>query len=206
MPAVPESQPRPPLLVVVSGPSGVGKDAALDQLKLMDRPWHFAVTATTRPPRPSEQDGLDYIFLSPEGFLAMRARQELLECAEVYGRWYGIPRSQVTRGLKAGKDVILKTDVQGAETIRRLVPQGVFIFMIPASWHELRDRLSSRRTESDSEVELRLDVARSEAARVNEFEYRVVNRDGGLAEAVAAIDGIIAAEKNRVKPRDPVVI
>ena len=206
MPAVPESQPRPPLLVVVSGPSGVGKDAALDQLKLMDRPWHFAVTATTRPPRPSEQDGSDYIFLAPDAFLAMRERQELLECAEVYGRWYGVPRAQVTKGLEAGRDVILKTDVQGAETIRQLVPQGVFIFMLPASWQELRERLSSRRTESVSEVELRLDVARSEAARVNEFEYRVVNRDGGLAEAVAAIDGIISAEKNRVIPRGPVVI
>ena len=206
MPAVPESQPRPPLLVVVSGPSGVGKDAALDRLKLMDRPWHFAVTATTRPPRPSEQDGLNYIFLEPGTFLAMKARQEFLESAEVYGRWYGVPRSQVARGLDAGKDVILKTDVQGAETIRRLVPQGVFIFMLPASWQELRERLSTRKTETDAEVELRLDIARSEAARVNEFEYRVVNRDGGLAQTVAAIDGIISAEKNRVKPRDPVVI
>jgi guanylate kinase len=172
----------------------------------MDRPWHFAVTATTRPPRPSEQYGLNYIFLEPGKFLAMKQRQEFLESAEVYGRWYGVPRSQVAKGLEAGKDVILKTDVQGAGTIRRLVPQGVFIFMLPASWQELRERLSTRKTETDAEVELRLDIARSEAARVNEFEYRVVNRDGGLAQTVAAIDGIISAEKNRVKPRDPVVI
>ena len=206
MSAVPESQPRPPLLVVVSGLSGVGKDAALDQLKLKDRPWHFAVTATTRPPRPSERDGLEYIFLDVDAFLAMKERGEFLECAEVYGRWYGVPRIQVAMGLEAGKDVIVKTDVQGAETIRRLVPQGVFIFLLPASWEELRQRLSMRNTESESEVELRLDTARAEAARVNEFEYRVVNRDGGLAQAVAEIDGIISAEKNRVKPRDPVVI
>lgn len=202
MPEVQEFQPGPPVLVVLSGPSGVGKDAALAELKLLDRPWHFVVTATTRPKRPSEQEGVDYIFLETSEFLAMKDRDEFLECAEVYGRWYGIPRSQVRDGLRQGEDVILKIDVQGAETVRRLAPQAVFIFMLPGSWQDLHHRLSQRMTESSAEVELRLDIARSEVARVDEFEYRVVNREGGLAQAVREIDAIISAEKNRVKPRD----
>jgi len=202
LPEVQESQPRPPLLVVLSGPSGVGKDAALAELKLLDRPWHFVVTATTRPKRPGEREGVDYIFLETAEFLAMKERDEFLECAEVYGRWYGVPRSQVRRGLQAGKDVILKIDVQGAGTVRRLAPQAVFIFMLPGSWQELEQRLAQRMTESSAEMELRLEIARSEVAGVDEFEFRVVNPDGGLAQAVSDIDAIISAEKNRVKPRD----
>ena len=202
MPEVQEFQPGLPVLVVLSGPSGVGKDAALAELKLLDRPWHFVVTATTRPKRPSEQESVDYIFLETSEFLAMKDRGEFLECAEVYGRWYGVPRSQVRDGLRQGKDVILKIDVQGAETVRRLAPQAVFIFMLPGSWQDLQHRLSQRKTESSAEMELRLDIARSEVARVDEFEYRVVNREGGLAQAVSEIDAIISAEKNRVKPRD----
>ena len=202
MPEVQEFQPGLPVLVVLSGPSGVGKDAALAELKLLDRPWHFVVTATTRPKRPSEQESVDYIFLETSEFLAMKDRGEFLECAEVYGRWYGVPRSQVRDGLRQGKDVILKIDVQGAETVRRLAPQAVFIFMLPGSWQDLQHRLSQRMTESSAEMELRLDIARSEVARVDEFEYRVVNREGGLAQAVSEIDAIISAEKNRVKPRD----
>jgi len=202
LPEVQEFQPGLPVLVVLSGPSGVGKDAALAELKLLDRPWHFVVTATTRPKRPSEQESVDYIFLETSEFLAMKDRGEFLECAEVYGRWYGVPRSQVRDGLRQGKDVILKIDVQGAETVRRLAPQAVFIFMLPGSWQDLQHRLSQRKTESSAEMELRLDIARSEVARVDEFEYRVVNREGGLAQAVREIDAIISAEKNRVKPRD----
>lgn len=206
MPQVPDSNLSPPLLVVVSGPSGVGKDAALAELKRLDRPWHFAVTATTRPRRDSEKDGVDYIFLETGEFLSMKEREEFLECAEVYGRWYGVPRSQVRQGLDAGKDVILKVDVQGAETIRRLAPQGVFIFMLPGSRQDLEIRLSQRMTESPSERELRLETALREMERVQEYDYRVFNRDGGLACAVSEIDSIISAEKNRVRPRDPVAI
>ena len=134
-------QPGPPLLVVLSGPSGVGKDAALAELKKLDRRWHFVVTATTRPQRSGERDGVDYIFLDTKTFLAMKARDELLECAEVYGRWYGVPRSQVIEAMQEGKDVILKIDVQGADTVRRLSPGAVFIFMLPASFQELRGKV-----------------------------------------------------------------
>ena len=201
MQQVPEANPAPPLLVVLSGPSGVGKDAALAGLKQLERPWHFVVTATTRPVRPGEQDHVDYIFLNNDAFLQMRERDEFLECAEVYGRWYGVPRSQVRRGFQQGRDVILKVDVQGAETVRRLAPEAVFIFMVPGSFDELRSRLSERMTEKSSEMELRLSIAWDELARVNEFDYRVVNQDGRLDQAIADIDSIIAAEKCRVRPR-----
>ena len=198
---IPEANPAPPLLVVLSGPSGVGKDAALAQLRKLDRPWHFVVTATTRPPRPGERDGVDYIFLDTEIFMRMKERDELLECAEVYGRWYGVPRSQVRQALKEGRDVILKIDVQGAATVRQLAPEAVSIFMLPGSFQELRGRLSQRMTETSPEMERRLKVAREELRQVCDFEYRVVNSTGHLDRAVANIDAIIAAEKCRVVPR-----
>lgn len=198
---VPEIQPAPPLLVVLSGPSGVGKDAALAELKQLDRDWHFVVTATTRPQRPGERDGEDYIFVDTETFLAMKDRDDLLECAQVYGRWYGVPRSQVLQGFQAGKDVILKIDVQGSETVRRLAPGAVFIFMLPGSFQELRQRLAARMTESSPEMDLRLKTAGEEMKRASEFDYRVVNREGALERAVAEIDAIITAEKCRTDPR-----
>ena len=198
---VPENDPAPPLLVVLSGPSGVGKDAVLSRLKVLDRPWHFVVTATTRPQRTAERDGEDYIFLDTASFLQMKEQGEFLECAEVYGRWYGVPKSQVRQGLQAGRDVILKIDVQGAETVRRLAPEAVFIFMVPGNMDELRERLAQRMTESSPEIELRLKVAQEELGRISEFDFRVVNADGGLDQAIADIDAIIEAEKRRAVPR-----
>ena len=192
---------NPPLLIVLSGPSGVGKDAALLKLKELDRPWHFVVTATTRPQRPTEQDGVDYVFLDLETFLKLKGQNEFIEHAEVYGRWYGVPRNQVRLGLDAGKDVVLKIDVQGAKTLRRLVPEAVFIFMSPGNVGELRSRLSQRMTESSPEMELRLRVAQQELECINQFDYRVINRDNALDRAVADIDAIIAAEKCRAIPR-----
>lgn len=201
MPQILEASPAPPLLVVLSGPSGVGKDAALDALKLLDRPWHFVVTATTRTQRQGEQDGVDYIFLETGAFLKMRERDELLECAQVYGNWYGVPRNQVRQGLRNGKDVFLKVDVQGADTVRELAPEALFIFMIPSSLDDLRSRLTLRMTEKPSEMELRISIAESELGRVGEYDYRVVNREGQLEQAVAEIDAIITAEKCRTRPR-----
>ena len=198
---IPVANPAPPLLVVLSGPSGVGKDAVLSELKKLDRPWRFVVTATTRPIRPGERPSVDYIFLDDGAFLRMKDRDEFLECAQVYGRWYGVPRSQIRDGLRAGKDVILKVDVQGAETVRRLAPEAVFIFMVPDDFDELGRRLAQRMTESSPEMQLRLQTAREELARIGDFDYRVVNHDGSLGQAVADIDAIIAAEKCRVVPR-----
>ncbi len=200
---IPESSPSPPLLVVLSGPSGVGKDAALAELRKLERPWHFAVTATTRPIRTGERDGVDYIFLDPDTFARMRERDEFIECAEVYGRWYGVPRSQARDALRSGKDVILKIDVQGAGTIRRMAPESLLIFLIPPSLADLRQRLQDRMTESAPELERRLRTAEEELVRIHEYDYRVVNENGdlGLQRAAADIDAIIAAEKCRVTPR-----
>ena len=196
-----ELAPAPPLLVVLSGPSGVGKDAVLAELKKLPQPWHFAVTATTRPPRPGEQDGIDYIFLDTDTFLTMRERDQFLECAQVYGHWYGVPRSQVRQGFAAGRDVILKIDVQGAATVRQLAPEALFIFLLPGSLAELAQRLTQRQTETAADAQLRLQTAQQELAQVSNYDYRVINRDGGLAPAAAAIAAIIAAEKCRVTPR-----
>ena len=198
---LPEANPSPPLLVVLSGPSGVGKDAVLNELRKLKRPWHFAVTATTRPMRPGERDGLDYIFLDPETFEHMRDRDEFLECAEVYGRWYGVPRSQARDSLRSGKDVILKIDVQGAETIRNIAPEALLVFLLPPSVEALRQRLRGRMTESSGELERRLQTAEEELSHINDYDYRVVNEDGGLQRAAADIDAIITAEKCRVTPR-----
>ena len=190
-----------PLLVILSGPSGAGKDTVLDGLRTLNRPWYFVVTATTRPSRSSERDGLDYIFLEGQTFQEMVENGEFLEYAEVYGNWYGVPRQQVRQAIGNGLDTILKVDVQGAATIKRLAPEAVFIFLTTESMEELQQRLELRATESAASLELRGHTASQEMERLTDFDYRVVNRDGYLDEAVACIDAIILAEKCRVPPR-----
>lgn len=196
-----EGKPPQPLLVVLSGPSGVGKDALLMRMREVGFPFHFVVTATSRPQRPGEIDGFDYHFVGEERFRAMIADDELLEWAEVYGQFKGIPRWDVEQALSSGKDVILRIDVQGAATIRRMAPEALFIFVLPGDFEELRQRLVQRRTESAAEVERRLDVARAELERVREFDYVVLNGDDRLDDAVGQIRSIITAEKHRVHPR-----
>ncbi len=194
-----------PLLVVLSGPSGVGKDAALTELRKLDRPWHFVVTATTRKIRSGETDGKDYIFLDEPTFLDMKYRDEFVEFAQVYGNWYGVPKSQVIIGLEAGKDVILKIDVQGAATVRKMAPNALFLFMVPGSFEELQERLSQRMTESTPEIELRLKTAENEMNQSNGFDRQVVNSKDNLGQAVADIDAAIAEEKRKVG-RSPILI
>ena len=198
---LPQAGPAPPLLVIVSGPSASGKTTVLAALRKLCRPWHFAVTATTRPMRPGEVDGKDYIFMDTADFLRAQERDELLESAQVYDRWYGVPRWQVRDPLIAGKDVILGIDVQGAATIRSIAPEALTIFVMPASMDELRSRLAQRGTEDEAEMQRRLQEASVELTRIDEFDYRVVNRNGAPDDAVQDIDAIIAAEKCRVNPR-----
>jgi len=190
-----------PLLVVLSGPSGAGKDAVLKRMKELGYPFHFVVTVTTRPKRPGEVDGVDYYFISEEEFADMLARGELLEHAVVYGQHKGIPKRQVREALASGKDVILRIDVQGAATIRKLVPEAVLIFLTASSEKELLRRLKRRKTETPEELERRIATVREEMKRLPEFDYVVVNRDGALDEAVKTIAAIITAEKCRVKQR-----
>ena len=190
-----------PLLVVLSGPSGAGKDAVLKRMKELGYPFHFVVTVTTRPKRPGEVDGVDYYFISEEEFAQMLARGELLEHAVVYGQHKGIPKRQVREALASGKDVILRIDVQGAATIRKLVPEAVLIFLTASSEKELLRRLKRRKTETPEELKRRIATVREEMKRLPEFDYVVVNRDGALDEAVKTIAAIITAEKCRVKQR-----
>ncbi len=189
------------LLLVLSGPSGVGKDAVIERMKGLGWKLHYVVTATTRPKRPGEMDGLPYHFLTQAEFEGMRARGELLEWAEVYGHLYGVPRNQVREGLAKGLDVIVKADVQGAASIKRLVPGAVLIFLAPPSMEELTSRLEKRETESEPELALRKEIASREMESLSIFDYVVTNRRDQVDEAVAQIEAIITAEKCRVHPR-----
>jgi guanylate kinase len=193
--------PMSPLLIVLSGPSGVGKDAVLDRLKESSYPLNYVVTVTTRPRRDNEQDMVDYHFISTDEYRDMLAMNELLESASVYGNWYGVPRTAVKEALDRGEDVIIKIDIQGAAAIKKIVPEAVFIFLAPPSLEELTARLTRRLTESSDDLTLRLETAREEMKQLSRFDYVVVNQDGGLDQAVSSIQAIITAEKCRVAPR-----
>lgn len=194
-------QAAPPLLAVISGPSGVGKDTVLMRMRELGFPFHFVVTATSRAMRPTERDGYDYHFVSEPRFREMIAQGELLEWAEVYGHFKGIPKAEIREAHTSGRDVILRIDVQGAATIRKLAPEAVFIFLAPANISELRNRLRWRRTESDDDMERRLSVAMHEMEQIEHFDYVVINREDKLDEAAGQIRSIIQAEKLRVHPR-----
>ena len=196
-----EAKPPSPLLVVLSGLSGAGKDAVLDGLRRSELPLEFIVTATTRPRRADEVDGVHYRFLSVGEFRSLIAAGELMEWAEVYGNYYGVPKAPVRQALAAGKDVIVKVDVQGAETIKKLVPQALFIFLVPPSMEELEQRLKGRRTESPEQLALRMETARAEMEKLHIFDHVVVNRAGELEQTVADVAAIIEAEKNSLEPR-----
>ncbi len=187
-----------PLLIVISGPSGVGKDSVLTRMKEMSLPFHFVITATTRLPRPGEEEGVDYFFISKGQFAEMIEKDELLEYAYVYNDYKGIPKSQVRQALATGKDVIMRLDVQGAATIRRLCPDAILIFLTTNYEDELVRRLLKRGTETLGDVNLRIAMARQELKRLNEFDYVIENRDELLDETVDTILAIIEAEHHRV--------
>ena len=190
-----------PLLIVLSGPSGVGKDAVVSRMRSLGRPFRIAVTATTRQRRQHETDGVDYFFLDHESFKEMLSASELLESAEVYGNMYGVPKSQIRQALESGIDVIVKTDVQGAATIRKLATDAVFVFLAPPDMNELARRLRQRMTESGDALRLRLETAKSEMDEAEKFDHVVVNHEGRLDDTVAEIEAIAAAERDRVPPR-----
>ena len=183
------------LLVVISGPSGVGKDTVLERMKGLARTWYFVVTATTRPKRPGEKDGVDYIFVTPSQFQALVNEDGLLEHAEVYGRSYGVPRAQVEEALASGREVIVKPDVQGARTLRSKVPGALLIFLAPPDMDELERRLRERKSETAENMEQRIQTATEEMEARPEFDYVVVNHSGRLEETVADIEEIITREK-----------
>jgi guanylate kinase len=190
-----------PLLIVISGPSGAGKDSILLRMKELDLPFHFVVTATTRPRRNGEVHGKDYFFVSKEEFAALIEGDELIEYAVVYGDYKGIPKQQVRNALATGRDVVMRVDVQGAETVRKLAPEALLIFVTVESEEELVSRLKERNTETPEELAIRIATARKELPRVEAFDYVVVNEVLRLDEAVDTIRAIIESEHHKVKHR-----
>ena len=191
-----------PLVIVLSGPSGAGKDAALNIMKARAAAISFIVTNTTRPQRPGEVDNVHYHFVSQQEFTRLIESNELLEHAGVYGHFYGVPKAPVRQALAAGKDVIIKVDVQGAMTIKKNLPGAVLIFLMPPSLDELAQRLRGRGTEAPKDLELRLATARSEIEKLPFFDYTVVSYSNRIEKAVDEIAAIITAEKLRVARRE----
>jgi guanylate kinase len=193
-------QPQP-LLIVISGPSGVGKDTVVNHMKDRGLPFHFVITATTRSPRTDEIPDVDYFFYSWDEFTRMIENDELLEYALVYSDYKGIPKAQVRQAMASGKDVVMRLDVQGAATIRKLCPEAVLIFLSTQDEAELIARLKSRKTEDAQEFELRMATARQELERAKEFDYVVLNKDGQLDDTVDVIKSIICSEHHRMQHR-----
>lgn len=191
----------PPLLLVLSGPSGVGKDTIIDRMRERNLPFHYTVTATTRPQRENEIHGTHYYFVTNEEFNDLFKRGELLESAMVYGNSYGIPKAGVRAALARGEDVIMKPDVQGAAHLKQVVSNAVFIFIAPASLEELTRRLQKRGSETPETLARRLNNYYTEMKAAGSFDYYVINHEGRLDETVDNILAIMKAEKSRVTPR-----
>jgi guanylate kinase len=199
-------RPYYPRLVVISGPSGVGKDTiAREVIARRPESFHFVVTATTRPSREDEVHGRDYIFVSSDEFARMIEADEMLEWAIVYNDYKGVPKQQIRDALQSGRDVIMRVDVQGAATIHKLVPNAIFIFLSPNSEEDLVKRLTERKSETTEGLYLRIATARQEMKRINEFDYVVINADAEQSVAVNQVLAIIDAAHCRVK-QEPIIL
>jgi guanylate kinase len=204
--ASPDSAGARPLLVIISGPSGVGKDALLDELRERDIDAHFTVTATTRPKREVRPEDHRYLrFLSEDEFQRLLAGGGLLEHATVYGYHYGVPKAQVIEALARGRDVIVRVDVQGAATIKRIAPAAVAIFLASPSMEELESRLRARGLDDGAVIRKRLAAAEAEMSRQSDFDHVVVNEHGRLAAAADDVLAIMARERGR-PDRTPITI
>ena len=194
--------PRIPLLIVLSGLSGAGKDVVLSRMRESGHPLKYITTVTTRSQRANEKDNIDYHFVSTERFQEMISGDELLEWAKVYGNWYGVPKQPVKQALDERQDTIVKVDIQGAATIRKIIPQAVFIFLTPPSIEEVTTMLKQRHTESASELALRIKTAEKELNQLPLFDYVIINKRDEIDLAVSDIQAIITAEKCRVNRRE----
>jgi guanylate kinase len=200
----PSSAP-PPLFLVLSGPSGVGKDSVLARLAEKGLRLRRVPTVTTRPRRPGERDGVDYWFLKDAQYDRLLAGGALLEHAEVYGLRYGVPKAPIREALARGEDVVVRVDVQGAASLRLLLPEAVLVFLAPASLEELEGRLRQRHTEDEAVLHRRLETVRREMEQQGLFQYVVANADGHLEEAVEHLASIIEAERRRPGRQAPVI-
>jgi guanylate kinase len=190
-----------PLFIVISGPSGVGKDSVLQGLKSRDLKLHFVVTATNRPPRPGEQEGVDYFFVTTDAFIDMIESDELIEYARVYNDYKGVPKAQLRDAFGSGKDVIMRVDVQGASTLRDKYPAALLIYL-NASEADLLARLQARGADDVDALRLRVAMARREINQLPDFDYIVENAEGKLDETIDSIIAIIRAEHFRVNHRE----
>ena len=198
----PKNQTKKPLLIILSGPSGVGKDALLNRMKELNYPVEYVTTLTTRRRRAGERNHIDYHFTVPEKFEEMIKQGELLEYANVYGNWYGVPKQAVKQALNDGHDTIIKMDIQGAASIKKMVPDAVFIFLMPPSIEELGVRLKKRHTEATFDLKVRMQTAAEEINQISFFDYVVYSHRDEINRAAADILAIITAEKCRVNPRE----
>jgi guanylate kinase len=190
------------LVFVISGPSGVGKDTIKKCLQDTDFPIGYCVTATTRSAREGEVEGLHYFFVSDERFREMLRNGELIEHAVVHGKHsYGIPIEGLRAGMRGGLDVLVTPDVQGAATLRAIIPNAISIFVAPTSLEELKLRIADPRSGRLEEMDTRLKTAAVEMRRMGEFDYLVINEDGKLDQTVDQVKAIVTAERLRVKPR-----
>ena len=188
---------RAPLVVLISGPSGAGKDAVMRRLRERGFPVAIPATMTTRAPREGEVDGVHHVFVSRAEFLRNVETGELLEHAEVYGNLYGVPRSQVRQALATGNDVLIRVDVQGAASLRHTLPDALSIFIAPDNRERLSARLDGRGTESEAERQLRLDAADRELDEAGHFSHVVTNVEGDLDATVDAVWALLEAERAR---------
>lgn len=192
---------RVPLLIVISGPSGIGKDTVVLGLKKRNLPFHFVITATSREPRRYEVDGKDYFFYSQTKFEEMIANGEFLEYAWVYTAYKGVPKFQVREALASGEDVVMRLDFQGAQTVREMCPEAILIFLTANTKEEWLKRLHDRRSETEEELTVRIDTAKTEYESLDIFDYIVNNEQSKLDKTLDVIESIIEAEHHRVHPR-----
>ncbi|MCL4560013.1 MAG: guanylate kinase [Chloroflexi bacterium] len=196
--AIPHTEP---LIIIISGPSAAGKDSVIHALRDRNLPIHFVITANTRRPRPGEEDGKDYFFITREKFREMIKRGEFLEHSKVYTDYKGVPKEQVRLALASGKDVVFRVDVQGAAKVRRLCPEAVLIFLLPSSEEALRERIAARPGDKAEDIQVRMNTIRKELGYLDKFDYLVINPQGNLEVAVDDILAIISAEHHRVHQR-----
>ncbi|XP_057956819.1 guanylate kinase 3, chloroplastic-like [Malania oleifera] len=198
--------PPNPLIIVISGPSGVGKDSVIKRLREVREGIHFVVTATSRAKRPGEVDGKDYFFVSKDEFLSMVDRDELLEYALVYGDYKGVPKPQIQEYMTKGYDIVLRVDIQGAAKLKSIFgDSAVFIFLVAESEADLVDRLIDRKTETTDTLLVRVKTAQEEMKHLRRFDYVVVNAKGKLESAVKLVESIIDAEKAKIRQRIAVI-
>lgn len=194
-------------MVIISGPSGVGKDTIIEamQKRPPTHPRHYVVTVTTRDRRETETAGVSYHFLDIDDYQRLREADGLLEASEVHGNWYGTPRDQVQSALSSGRDAVLKIDVQGAHKVRAKVADALLIFVVPPSLEALQDRLVGRSTETAADVERRFSDAAYELSQQDDYDHVVVNETDQIESTAVQIDAIIAAEHERFPERSILV-